>query len=628
LLLAAALLLAQSAEALTPAQKRVVNQGPLSNITAFRSYVRSQQPTMFLDPDYVGSDRENLATYSADTSNADWTKTGATVSTVTITASAGASAHTAAQLKTGVTPLGTNYRVSFKAKAGTFSVLCSYEADGSLFNGVTVNLATGAIAQTANLVSSSISTADSNGYYSVEYVYTVEGASSNTRITVGIPSNTSQTTCNSWSAAGTETILVKELQLQRASQNAVYTETTATPIYGPSPGITSVNVVSSINSLYGSTAAFTQSTDANKPILSKPDRVENLLLQSEDFTGSNWNIYRATRTANTTANPVNGATTADTITEDSTAANSHVLEVATANIVSGVAYRFSLYVKQGSGSRNIDMVLSSGFPGSSNAYFNPTTGALVSAGAGLTSTQSEDMGNGWWRFTTTATATSSVTTTPIYIYMASGTTTSYNGDGTSSLILFGAQLQRSSMQPTYVATTTAPVYGSLTGRRMLTFDGSTKALSSTTTTGNIFTASAKEYFQVLSLNTSATDQTVLRPVSGYFSIQTSGTDILFKNYDGTSDSAGAAWTANAPFVAYGRHDAGTLYSQVNRGAAGTGASGNTTDTSTALFYGSGNATGSSSVNGQLGPIITFNRVLPQPVRDTIRAGLQKFWRVN
>ncbi len=398
------------------------------------------------------------------------------------------------------------------------------------------------------------------------------------------------------------------------------------PDYVQSVTQSSVGLVSSLATLYGSTAAFTQGTDANKPILSRPDRVENLVTQSEVLSS----VVRATVSANSTTNPVNGATTADTCIEDATAASTHYCYDA-ADMVSGLTYRLSLYAKPKE--RTFLAVRFQAASGVLNddTYFNLSDCTVGTKGADIITATSTSVGSGWCKLEMTAISSATGTGYLSYQIADSISNYSYSGDGASGLYLFGRQLQRSSMQPTYIATTTAPVYGSLTGRRMLTFDGSNDTMASTSLYSDIFGASAKTIFAVghssgytatqniLSDNAGSNGRLVYHHGSGYIGL---------RNNDGgaVANAPLAPPSANTPIALMSWHDGTNLFSAFNRGAVASVASGATSSMAGSLKLGS---TGSAEYwNGQLGPIITYNRVLTQPERDMIRQILQKFWRVN
>lgn len=104
----------------------------------------------------------------------------------------------------------------------------------------------------------------------------------------------------------------------------------------------------------------------------------------------------------------------------------------------------TVYVKQGAGTRNIEVTMfNSGFSAQSNLIINPITGAVLVTNcsfAAATLTQTVTLGqNGYTKITMTTTP---ITTTGVWIQLGniSGTSTSYAGDGTSSLIWWGLGL--------------------------------------------------------------------------------------------------------------------------------------------------------------------------------------------
>lgn len=403
------------------------------------------------------------------------------------------------------------------------------------------------------------------------------------------------------------------------------------PDYVQSVTQNSVARVSSLATLYGSVNAFTQGTDANKPILSRPDRVETLNIYSEQLDNAAVTKTRASISANSIANPIDGATTADTVVEDGTAASTHYVgpwNSSTLTCAANTKMRLSVYAKRKE--RDIALRIQDAGTVDKSTYANLSNCTITATDSGASASIS-DVGSGWCKVSIEVTPTTAGACYPLASMITAGASgASYNGDGASGVYLYGLQFQRASMQPTYIATTTVPVYGSLTGRRMLTFDGSNDYMSSTSALSDIYGASAKTFFGLVNTNLLNTYQEVLDGSGGsQFAVRilNSGSSIQAFNADGAVDYAAATITANAPNAVVVTHDGTNLAIAVNRSAftsAASGASSALTETIRLGAWGSG----TSPFNGQLGPIITFNRVLPQPVRDTIRAGLQKFWRVG
>jgi hypothetical protein len=104
------------------------------------------------------------------------------------------------------------------------------------------------------------------------------------------------------------------------------------------------------------------------------------------------------------------------------------------------------------------------------AYFNLLNGTIVSSHANAVG-KIEAAGNGFYRCSVTL-LTSGASATGFFI-STDGSTTSYTGDGTSGLIIFGAQLE-TGVTTDYIATTTAAVsVGPVSGLPRLDYLGST-----------------------------------------------------------------------------------------------------------------------------------------------------------
>ena len=173
---------------------------------------------------------------------------------------------------------------------------------------------------------------------------------------------------------------------------------------------------------------------------------------SNDFSSS-MTLQRVTVTAASATSP-DGTNNATLLKEDGTAANTHSLDSASISYTFGTSYTLSIFAKQGVGTRNIVLALSSvRFTTSQRVAFNPTTGEATIV-TGTPTTRSEQLSNGWWRFSITATATSTGTAS-FFVNLADGTNITYNGDNTSGVLIYGVQHEAGAFASSYIPTTGA-----------------------------------------------------------------------------------------------------------------------------------------------------------------------------
>lgn len=191
---------------------------------------------------------------------------------------------------------------------------------------------------------------------------------------------------------------------------------------------------------------------------------ENLLLQSQTFE-TTWSVAatNATVTANTSTAP-DGTTTADTLTEDSaTGIHACFQGVITSGVVT-----LSVFAKLGSGTRFLTIAVNRDATHSGSATFDLSLGTntQTQANGGIYASPSATItavAQGFYRctFTVTTDTVSQVriglndTGTPATNNRGLGA--GYTGNNTSSIILWGAQLEQRSAVTAYTATTTQAI---------------------------------------------------------------------------------------------------------------------------------------------------------------------------
>jgi hypothetical protein len=160
----------------------------------------------------------------------------------------------------------------------------------------------------------------------------------------------------------------------------------------------------------------------------------NLLPYSENMADSYWAKTRASISTNVAVAP-DGNTTADKLVEDTTATNTHFLSK-TYTFTGGTPYSFSVYLKAaGRNYATLRMYDGTLYYSANYDLVNGTS----SASAGITASI-KYAGNGWYRCTLTPNITASIRDIAVFIANSMGGS-SYTGDGSSGLYVWGMQLE-------------------------------------------------------------------------------------------------------------------------------------------------------------------------------------------
>lgn len=185
----------------------------------------------------------------------------------------------------------------------------------------------------------------------------------------------------------------------------------------------------------------------------------NLILRSTEFDISTyWSPIRlvAQPTANTDTAP-DGSTTAEKLIPSITSGD-HRIDRSSVTVVSGQLYTISVFVKA-SGYSGFSISAGSS-PSPIGATFSLSEdGSVVSTQSGWSATITKFL-DGWFRCT--ATFTTAATTVRVYFGVGqSGTTFSYSGDGTSGILIWGAQLEAGSSATSFIKTSTSTLARSI-----------------------------------------------------------------------------------------------------------------------------------------------------------------------
>jgi hypothetical protein len=186
-----------------------------------------------------------------------------------------------------------------------------------------------------------------------------------------------------------------------------------------------------------------------------PTTVKNLLGFTENFDNAAWTKSNASISA-TKVDDIYGQPFAQKLVENTANTSHQVVQTLT---ISAGTYTASIYAKAGERTRFGFSSINGRFPAAS---FDLVTLTATTIGATSAATIT-DVGGGWYRCTATRTVTAGAEDAQIRLIDAAGNT-SYTGDGTSGIYIFGSQLSDSASVDPYVynpvaAPTSTAYYG-------------------------------------------------------------------------------------------------------------------------------------------------------------------------
>ena len=255
----------------------------------------------------------------------------------------------------------------------------------------------------------------------------------------------------------------------------------------------------------------------------------NLALRSEDFGNAAWTKSELTVSSDAGTAP-DGSSNFDKLIPSTNAANHTAIQSPT---TTAAAYTMSFFAKAaGYNFIYCRLYNNDGSPLLKGAWFNLGTGAVGTTETGITASITS-VGNGIYRCVATlATAYNGAGNSLILGVSNADNTTSFTGDGTSGVLLFGAQLELGSFASSYIPTTTATV---------------TRAADLVTLAGTLFPLNQSEgtlYAKAAHVAISGTHQYVLSLDDGTLAERinlyrySTGSKAAFAIYDGSSSQLG------------------------------------------------------------------------------------------
>jgi hypothetical protein len=355
-------------------------------------------------------------------------------------------------------------------------------------------------------------------------------------------------------------------------------------------------------------APLVQATEAAKFRRTRSDNRENGVRYSEDVSQvSGTDLWRYFRATNISA----------TEFKEDASTGTHGVWQTTIPYFGPVPVVMTFKVKRGTGTRNLNVQTA---VANTSFNLNLANGTAYGVGAACTVTVSAIDAEGYYTVTHSYTRDTTAAPSILWYIIKSDGTTSWAGDDASSLHITEVHYRTALADSTYIATTTYPQIRGVNGRAVAYASGA-QYMTSTATTAQLFSASAKTVMAVVRIGDVSANRDIMRDVSAYWVLQAlSSGQWQFINYDGTSDYARQTATANELAIITARHESGNIYIAKNGTESDAVASGDTPNLTKTQIVGAANSTQNFFL-GHICEILTWDVALSAADRAAVYAYL-------